>query len=813
MLFGNLSKKIIIITLIFFAMVLCACSSDADETEGSIEVNYNLKLNVDGTQIIAKWEPLYGYHDYSIAVSGDGEDKSFWVTGSECVYEVQDDECEQVTLKVAAPGHNYSNEVTAIVRYNASAYVLSPIGKTSNPEVYFCWNDYRGSVNYNLEIQTVEGKDIDQIEVGFGEQYKHSFADGEYRWRVTPFNESHMAGKTSEWAYFSVNNDYKGVENIAGVEVNLKRDALSTSLNYPQCCVKGPDGALYVSDTQTNVIRRIDEFCEIFAGNMIRGEGEGYRTDISLNMPGEIVFDADGNMLFSDIGNYRICKVDSNTGMVSTLCKTKDWGWRFRLEDDGSILSVQSKGVVRISRDGKEDTIILKTGTLEPGDAVKVDGSWYVLDGGKGILAKFTDDKQVSSIDVPIYSSALEYKDGELLLAGHTAIYKVAPDLSSLTAISEGYANVTYMSFCRDQDKEIVYITDSDAGKVFETENLNTTCGVVVVGGVQGIGSISHITGHGHYLYLLDNQNGIVWKYDRETQAIERYVGNGKTELAVIGNNRLETPLFYPAGISVDDVGALYVGEQHHVLKVDPITGRVELYFGGEGRGKFGFNGDTVKVEDALFMSIRGLHYDGNSSSVFVADTYNNAIKMVHNGKVYLVAGNGSEGPSCTVSEAIQSRLSHPHDMIPVDDGIFISDSWNNTVLFVDGDGNINPFAGKVSYKTYQGEGKYSGDGGEAIKADFNTPTGLFYENGILYIADCFNDRIRVVIDGKVYTLIGNEDHGYSDDGMTLNWPNAIYADESYVYVADCGNFLLRRYRKDQLTVDGMTFSEILTKR
>jgi hypothetical protein len=80
----------------------------------------------------------------------------------------------------------------------------------------------------------------------------------------------------------------------------------------------------------------------------------------------------------------------------------------------------------------------------------------------------------------------------------------------------------------------------------------------------------------------------------------------------------------------------------------------------------------------------------------------------------------------------------------------------------------------------------------DAALAGLNTPTGLAYyeQDGTLFIADSFNNRIRYIDSaGKIHTLVGG-DRGY-EFGKLLNLPNDVALVGDDLYIADTGNALL----------------------
>lgn len=94
-------------------------------------------------------------------------------------------------------------------------------------------------------------------------------------------------------------------------------------LGNPYGVVRGPDGALYVCEVDSHVIRRIasDGVISTAVGNGKRGyAGDGgAATNALLNEPYEVRFDAAGNMIFVEMKNHLIRRVDARTGVISTV--------------------------------------------------------------------------------------------------------------------------------------------------------------------------------------------------------------------------------------------------------------------------------------------------------------------------------------------------------------------------------------------------------------------------------------------------------------------------------------------------------------
>jgi DNA-binding beta-propeller fold protein YncE len=92
-------------------------------------------------------------------------------------------------------------------------------------------------------------------------------------------------------------------------------DALEATFNGPRELEMGPDGNLYVADTDNNVIRAIDLGTGIVSTVVGTGEpGKDAKdgllaTETMLRRPFGLEFDSEGNLYVMDTLNSRILKV------------------------------------------------------------------------------------------------------------------------------------------------------------------------------------------------------------------------------------------------------------------------------------------------------------------------------------------------------------------------------------------------------------------------------------------------------------------------------------------------------------------------
>ncbi|GAB3095063.1 gluconolaconase [Lysobacter terrae] len=156
--------------------------------------------------------------------------------------------------------------------------------------------------------------------------------------------------------------------------------------------------------------------------------------------------------------------------------------------------------------------------------------------------------------------------------------------------------------------------------------------------------------------------------------------------------------------------------------------------------------------------------------------------------QVRLVAGDGVRGFRDGV--ALQARFSDPYGIARADDGtLYVADAGDsNRIRRIGRDGAVTTWTGSA-------EGFRDGVGASAA---FNTPSGIALDHaGYLYVADTGNHAIRKVApDGAVTTLAGTGVAGFRDGPgaqAQFNGPIGVAVDAAgQVYVADTYNDRIR---------------------
>jgi uncharacterized protein (TIGR03437 family) len=273
-----------------------------------------------------------------------------------------------------------------------------------------------------------------------------------------------------------------------------------------------------------------------------------------------------------------------------------------------------------------------------------------------------------------------------------------------------------------------------------------------------------------------------------------------------------------PLGVTVDAGGNLFIVESSQIRKVSP-DGIIHTVQGGDGNAitedaagnlftaglaisKVSLNGTVTRV-----ASVGGFGTPGVGGYGIAVDATANLFvgsggvvsKISPSGEVSTVAGGGKNVPG-DGGLAIDAQLNNVTGVLLDSAGnVFLSETYGQRVRKVFADGTITTVAGN-------GTAGFSGDGGPATSAQLGGPDGLALDTaGNLYIADVYNNRVRMVTpDGIISTIAGTTSSppgGYSGDGgpavnAQLRYPWSVAVDkQGNVYVADTFNGLVRVLR------------------
>jgi uncharacterized protein (TIGR03437 family) len=387
--------------------------------------------------------------------------------------------------------------------------------------------------------------------------------------------------------------------------------------------------------------------------------------------------------------------------------------------------------------------------------------------------------------------------DGLMVLAGSNQVRKIGADGIVRTLLTATDLD-SYVKLAIDRSGDIYYTAPAGIIKLTPSGATVRVAGMFGTSappqeGVQATAAALFVEGialdpSGNLIFS-DGNTMRVWRIDA-SGALHAVAGTATPGTAGEGGPAVAAQLEFPGALAYDAAGALYISDQHRILKVQPDGTLVRL-----ASSSTAFNG-PIAVDSAGVVyyttsqgySIARLNADGSSTPV--AGTLPGSFSN----------GCGS-GSNPAVGDAKTATFGQIGAMVFDQSGnLLVVDQSNSTVRQINPVGQIRTLAGAPPV--------FSGDGGPTSAATFSNPQALAFDSaGNLYIADTGNNRIRkVTTDGTINTIGGQGgptgDMVYSCSGISpnyLNSPAALALDATgTVYVADTLN-----HRVVKLAADG----------
>jgi sugar lactone lactonase YvrE len=592
------------------------------------------------------------------------------------------------------------------------------------------------------------------------------------------------------------------VSTVAGGAVNDGGPATAAPLSLPRFAAYDKAGNLYIADGFAHRIRKVSQsgIITTVAGNGISGfSGDGGPAKSPMvSFPIGLTFDHNGNILFTDSGNYRVRKIDTH-GIITTIAGT---------------------GVLGYSGDG--GLAINATLSAAYGLGVGRSGNIFISDAGNNVIRKI----DLAGIITTIAGNGTAGFSGDGGPATQAMLnfpYAVLPDASGNLYIGD--------------------FTNDRVRKVDTSQNINTFAGngstgctgdggaatAASIGGARGmlftggnlliagggcskvrtvslstniintvVGSIGGYDGDGHSplatmfsgesglmldksgnLVIVDRGNNRVRVLTSTTQLVTTitggYIGDGGQGTA--------SALALPEAINFDRGGNLYIADtnDHRIRKLTP-GGIISTF---AGTGITGYTGDGGLATAATLDGPAAVATDRNHN-VYIADQFGFVLRQVNSSGI--ISTNLATGLFIGLNSLATDAAGN----------IYGADPYACVVWKFTSSGTITAIAGdSVGFQC-----GYNGDNIPATQALLNSPLGVAVDAaGNVYIADDLNNRIRVVSarTGKIKTSAGNGTCGFSGDGgpatlAMICCPYGVAADaKGNVYIADTGNARIRK--------------------
>ena len=518
----------------------------------------------------------------------------------------------------------------------------------------------------------------------------------------------------------------------------------------------GPEGDLYIADPWSDRVRKVDAttgtITTVAGGGEAFGDGEQGRYGAQLGDPEAVAVDPQGNLYIADYRNFRVRKVDAETGIINTVAGTGERGYSgdggaateamlnypYGLAVDASgDLYIASRYARRVRRVEAETGVITTVvgGGSNHADGVladeaalafpvdvdfDADGNLYVVQQGSQRVSKV--DAQTGRIST--VAGRHFGNDGPATDASLYEPYGVTVDADGNVYAVEWTGYHVRKIDTSGQISALIGnglpVYSGDGGQASDAAITNS-----MAVAVDALGQV-YISGGGRVRRI--DVNGIV----------TTVAGGGNSEedgvLAI--NSKLNGSIF---GMCLDSAGNLFLGEYgaHRVRKVDAQTGIISTV---AGTGSSGFEGDGGPATDAKLNRPWGLSVNA-AGDLFIAEYSNNRIRRVDGatGLISTVAGNGERGYNEDGIPALEASLRDPtHAFEDADGNLFVADRGNSRIRTVDGTGTISTVAG--------GQYGFNGDTGPATEVALMAPSFVWVDvNGDFFFSDHTNGRIRKV--------------------------------------------------------------------
>ena len=290
----------------------------------------------------------------------------------------------------------------------------------------------------------------------------------------------------------------------------------------------------------------------------------------------------------------------------------------------------------------------------------------------------------------------------------------------------------------------------------------------------------------GGRLFIADSNHNRIVMTDLDGNVLA-VIGSGLAALQDGGYD--EAAFFRPQGLALADADTLYVAdtENHAIRRVDLTLERV-VTVAGTGEQMFQRSTFGVATSTALNSPWDLAWHDGQ---LYIAMAGQHQIWRYDPAeeKLYRVVGSGHEALRDGVGP--EAALNQPSGLALAGELLYVADSEASAIRQID-------LANDAIVSTLVGVGLFEfGDvDGAGPDVRLQHPLGLAYQDGVLYIADTYNDKIKrlELASGTVTSWLGDGTAGWQDGSAArFDEPGGLSAASDALYIADTNNHVIRR--------------------
>jgi len=309
-----------------------------------------------------------------------------------------------------------------------------------------------------------------------------------------------------------------------------------------------------------------------------------------------------------------------------------------------------------------------------------------------------------------------------------------------------------------DESGNRLFIADSNYNRIVVTRldgTLLQTIGAGAIGRSDGDYSTAQFSSpqgmalHGETLYVADTENHLIRKVDLKKRRVTTVAGTG-TQLRGLERLDRRTP---PLRTAIASPWALWVDRDHLYIAMAGPHQIWRMSLSESQIGSYAGNGREDIVDGPLlpdrpyrfgfasFAQPSGLASDG--TRLYVADSEGSSIRAVplQPGKQVKTLVGTASLPGARLftfgdvdGPRAQVRLQHPLGIVHYEGRLYVADTYNNKIKVVD------PTTGATRTVAFTGPAP----GGDA-EATFDEPAGITAAAGKLFVADTNNHLIRVI--------------------------------------------------------------------
>ena len=543
------------------------------------------------------------------------------------------------------------------------------------------------------------------------------------------------------------------IQTVAGGGTDDGRLATEVRLGSPSGLARVPDGSLVFSDVSEHRVRRIDPATgriSTLAGNGVgtfAGDG-GPAEAASFSGPSALLVH-DGGLLVADTGNERIRRIDLTTLVVSTWA-----GGGTASGDGGPARDTRFSCPTGLARDPVG--ILVADGCAQR--IRRIDAATGIVstiagtgdygfsgDGGPATAARVGNPRAVAADGAGnvLLVDAMAFRVRRVRAATGT-IETIAGDGSQTFregALALETGFLQPRALAVDGDGNVWV---GDAGRIVRIDAASGR-----VSSVALVGSADGLVAEGRNLIVADGLSfaGQVLRLDPLTGDRLRLAGGGAGGLGD-GGPAAGAILAFPYDVAPGPDGSVFVAEADGLrVRRFRVGGAIETVAGNGTLGgpRYGVPGKAASLAQPLSVAVDA------SGTVYVS-SFEGVIRIdAATSTVTRFAGGGSSSPG-DGGPAVDASLSSPQKIaLDTRGGLLVSEFGANRVRRIDlSTGIISTIAGR-------GEAGFSGDGGPATEARLNGPAGLAVDPaGNVYVADSSSSRIRrIAVDGTISTVAG----------------------------------------------------------